>query len=164
LLIFLSLPPAIWLSLVPPALAISDWSLHVILVVSELLRVQLCLWSCDSMILWSRDSGCIRVLGCQAASGTWRNWWSCDPVILCVLECLGLELSLSALGLAAEFVPRMGILSWEWQNNNELFLFYVPKWYPADPIQGARRCKHQSLFQNLVLPLVYFCINKMKCL
>jgi hypothetical protein len=53
-------PHYIWLEPVLP----------VILVVSELLRDQLSLWSCDSGILWSYDPGRVRVPGSGASSGS----------------------------------------------------------------------------------------------
>jgi hypothetical protein len=102
---FLCLPPAIWLSLVLPALAISDWNLFfpMILLVSELLWVKLSLWSCDSEILWFWDPGILRSWVCQSSWESsclwdleilvWRSSW--DPVILAMLECLGLELLVS---------------------------------------------------------------------
>ena len=52
-------PHCIWLEPVPP----------VILVVSELLRVQLSLWSCDHGILWFYDPGCFRAPGSRVSSG-----------------------------------------------------------------------------------------------
>jgi hypothetical protein len=76
---FLQLPPAIWLSVVLPALTISDWVLSFLWsCLSGLLRIQLSLWSYDSGILWSWDPGCVWAPGSQAASGTLRSW--CDHV------------------------------------------------------------------------------------
>ena len=77
-------PCYIWLEFVLP----------VILVMSELLRVQLSLWSCDS--------GCFRASGSQVTSGTLRSWcnqapeilWFCDPMILSMLESLRVGLPL----------------------------------------------------------------------
>ena len=111
---FLCLPPAIWLSLVLPVLAMSHWSSSFlwfwlcqnssesscfyhpvilgssdpeILGVSELLEVKLPLWP------W--DLGVTKFLG------------SLDPGILGVLGCLGVELPLGVVGLAVEFVPKV---------------------------------------------------------
>ena len=67
-----SLPSIIWLEPVFPLIPVE----------SELLRVQLSLWSCDSGILWCWDSGCVRVLGSQASSETLRSWCDQAPVIL----------------------------------------------------------------------------------
>jgi hypothetical protein len=53
-----------------------------ILVVSELLRVQLSLGCCDSGILGSWDPGCVRAPGSQASSGTLRFW--CDQAPGCI--------------------------------------------------------------------------------
>jgi hypothetical protein len=53
--------------------------LPLILVASELFRVQLSLWSCVSGILWYWDAGYVRVLGSQPASKTLRSW--CDQVL-----------------------------------------------------------------------------------
>jgi hypothetical protein len=99
---FLYFPLAIWLSLVLQALIVSEWNLSLLLsfFVSELLRVQLSLWSwdpgcksswgpsclCDPeilmwtsswdpMILWSYDPPCVRVPGSQASSGCYGIWW-----------------------------------------------------------------------------------------
>jgi hypothetical protein len=88
-----------WLEPAPP----------VILVVSELLRVQLSLWSCNPEILGVRSSGS------QAASGILKSWcdqapeilWSYDPIILCVLEYLGVELPLGVVGTVAKLVPKV---------------------------------------------------------
>jgi hypothetical protein len=54
----------------------------VILFDSDLLRVQLSLWSCESVILWTWDSGCVRVLGSQASSETLRSWCDHAPGIM----------------------------------------------------------------------------------
>jgi hypothetical protein len=80
----------------------------IIPVESEILRVQLSLWSCDSGILGSWDSGCVRVLGSQASSETLRSWWdqapgilgSWDPKILGILECLEMVPPLGFMGLS----------------------------------------------------------------
>ena len=56
--------------------------LLVILVVSELLRVQLSLWSCDSEILWSWDPECVEAPGSPAASGSLRFWCDQAPRML----------------------------------------------------------------------------------
>jgi hypothetical protein len=103
-------PHHIWLEPVLP----------VILVVSELLRVQLSLWSYDSGILWSWDSRCVRALGSQAASGTLRSWCdqaleilgSWDPVDLGMLEYLRVEPFLGVVGLATEFAPKVCSVHW----------------------------------------------------
>lgn len=72
---FSCLPPTIWISLVLPALAIwLEPVLTVSLVVSEILRAQLSLWS------W--ESGCVTVPGSQATSETLRSWWDQAPGIL----------------------------------------------------------------------------------
>jgi hypothetical protein len=87
--------------------------LPVILVVSELLRVQLSLWSYDSRILWSWDPGCIR---------TPRNLWSCGTAHVrvpgsgtsygccgtgCGVSAQGLEHLGVELSLAGEFAPKV---------------------------------------------------------
>ena len=87
----------IWLRPVLPA----------ILVVSELLRVQLSLWSCNPEILDVSE-----ILGVKLPLGPWdpgvtKLLGSCDPVILGMLECLGVELPLGVVGLAVEFVPKV---------------------------------------------------------
>jgi hypothetical protein len=107
-------PHYIWLEPVLP----------VILVMSELLRVQLSLWSCDYGILRSWDPGCVRAPGSQAASGNLRSWYDQAPGILESLDLvvLGVCLLLSVVGLAEELVPNVcsghwirqeGIL-WHW--------------------------------------------------
>ena len=75
-----------------------------ILVVSDLLRVQLSLWSCDPEILG------VTAPESQAASGIQKSWfdqaleiqWSYDPMILGTLEHLGVQLSLGVVGLGRE--------------------------------------------------------------
>jgi hypothetical protein len=79
------------------------------LVDSELLRVQLSLWSPDSGILWTWDSGCVRVLGNQVSSENLRS--CCDQAprilvswntkILCVLEHLVVTSPLVTVGMSA---------------------------------------------------------------
>jgi hypothetical protein len=86
--------------------------LPVILVVSELLRVQLSLWSCDSVILWSRDPGYVRAPGSQATSGTLRSWCSQTPGILDMLKHLGVELLLGVVGLAVDFATKVWTGHW----------------------------------------------------
>jgi hypothetical protein len=69
--VFLRLPPTVLLSLVLPALDISDWSLSFLW--SWLCQNSLefsCLY--DPVILWSWDPGCVRAPGSQAASGSLR--------------------------------------------------------------------------------------------
>lgn len=70
------------------------------LVVSELLGVQMSLWSCDSVILWSWDHGvskllwscdlgCVRAPTCQASSGCHRSWWGARVLdLLCSVLCV----------------------------------------------------------------------------
>jgi hypothetical protein len=75
---------------------------------SKLLRVQLSFWSFNSGILWSWDSGFVRVLGSQASSETLRSLCgqllgSWDNKILCMLEFLKLLPPLGTLGLSPEF-------------------------------------------------------------
>jgi hypothetical protein len=123
---FCCLPPTIWLSLVLPALDISDQSLPIppVILVSELLRVQLSLWSYDFEILGSWDPGCVRAPQSQAASGTLRSWcdqapgilWSCDPVDLgrvpgsgAFSGCCGTGCGVSAQGLL-----RASLIIWSW--------------------------------------------------
>ena len=89
--------------------------LPVILVVSELLRVQISLWSCDSVILWSCDPeilGVSELLGVKLPLRPWdpgvtKLLESCDPLILGVLEHLGVELPLGVVGLAIDFAPKV---------------------------------------------------------
>jgi hypothetical protein len=83
------LPHYIWLEPVLP----------VFLVESKLFRVCISLWSCDSGILWSWDSECVRVPGSEYASETLRSWCdqasgileSWNPKILGMLERPGVE-------------------------------------------------------------------------
>jgi hypothetical protein len=75
--------------------------LPVILVNLELLRLQLSLWSCDSGVLWTWDSVCVRVLSCQASSETLRSWFdqvpwilgSWNPKFMSLLQCLRSDMS-----------------------------------------------------------------------
>jgi hypothetical protein len=103
---FLRLPHAIWLSLLLPALLISDMSL-------SLLWSWLCQNSsefsclCDPVILWSWDPGYVRAPGSQAALGTLRCWCDQAPGILGVLEHLRVELLLSVVGLAVDSAPKV---------------------------------------------------------
>jgi hypothetical protein len=74
------------------------------LVVSELYRVQLSLWSCDPEIL-----GVSELLGVKLPQGPWdpgvpSSW---DPGILDMLEHLGVELPLGVVGLAVEFTLKV---------------------------------------------------------
>ena len=101
---FLRLPLSISSATCPHYL--TEPALPIILVVSEFLIVQPSLGSCDSGILWSWNSGCVRVPRSQAASGTLRSWCDQAPGILAVLEHLGFEPSPGAVGLVAEFVPK----------------------------------------------------------
>jgi hypothetical protein len=59
-------PKYIWLEPVLPVIPVD----------SELLRVQLFLWSCYSRILWTWDFRCVRVLGSLVSFETLRSW--CD--------------------------------------------------------------------------------------
>jgi hypothetical protein len=102
-------PQYIWLEPVLP----------VILVMSELLRVQLFLWSCDSWILWSCDSWILWFLdpvfvtapGSQAPFGSLRslydqapgNLWSCDPGSVIVSES---RVSSGCFGTGCISLPR----------------------------------------------------------
>jgi hypothetical protein len=98
-----------------PCYILLDPFLPVILVVSELLRVQLSLWPCDPVILWSWNLGCVRAPGSQAASGILRFLCDQDPGIpgsrvsvgLGMLEHLGVGLPLVVMGLATEFVSKV---------------------------------------------------------
>jgi hypothetical protein len=84
LLMFLHLLLIIWLSLVLPALN-CIWLEPVpslILVVLELIRVQLSLWSCDSVIPWTWGPLCVKAPWNQAASGILRSWYDQAPEIL----------------------------------------------------------------------------------
>jgi hypothetical protein len=109
---FLCLPPAIWISLVLPALAVYP-SYNPGCVRTP--HSPVVLWFCDSEVLWSWDSGCVRVPRSQAASRTLRSWrdqaprilGSWDPGILVVLEWLGFEPPLGAMGLGVEFTPKV---------------------------------------------------------
>jgi hypothetical protein len=56
--------------------------LLIILVDSGLLKVQVFLWYCDSRLLWTWDSGCVRVLHSQIYSETLRFLYDQAPVIL----------------------------------------------------------------------------------
>jgi hypothetical protein len=69
---YLKFPWYIWLEPVLPIIPVD----------SVPLRVQLSLWSCDSGLLWTWDSGGVRVLGSQASSETQRYWCDQAPVIL----------------------------------------------------------------------------------
>ena len=77
-------PRCLWLEPVPP----------VIMVVSELLRVQLSLWSWDPEILDVSEMGFKLLL------------WSWNPVIWGMLEHLEVKLPLGVVGLGAKPVPR----------------------------------------------------------
>ena len=78
---FLSLPLAIWLSLMLPALAMSNWSL-------SFLWSWLCQNSsessclCDPVILGFCDPECVGAPGSQAAFRTLRSWCDQAPGIL----------------------------------------------------------------------------------
>jgi hypothetical protein len=72
-----SCPQYIWLEPVLPIIPVD----------SGLLTVQLSLWSFDCRLLWTWDSGCIRVLGSQAPLRLWNSCvtqllLSWDPVVL----------------------------------------------------------------------------------
>jgi hypothetical protein len=82
---FLCLPPIIWLSLVLPALPISDWSL-------SFLWFWLCHNSSEFSCLWDPV-----ILG------------TCDPEILGVSELLGVKL------LLGPWDPGVTILLWSWE-------------------------------------------------
>jgi hypothetical protein len=80
--------------------------LPVVLVVSELLRVQLFLWSCDPKIL-----GVSELLEVQLPLGPWnpgvtKFLGSCHALILGALKCLGVEFPLGIVGLAVEFALK----------------------------------------------------------
>jgi hypothetical protein len=78
---FLPLRLTIWLSVVLPALNVSDWSL-------SFLWSSLCQNSsesrclCDSVILGSWDPRCVRVPGIQPSSGILKSWYDQAPEIL----------------------------------------------------------------------------------
>jgi hypothetical protein len=88
---------------------------------SELLRVQLCLCSCDFGILWFWDSGCVRVFDSQAFSETLKSWHDQAPGILGfwdlkipgVLESLDVVPPLGTVGLSAEFETKADQSRWE---------------------------------------------------
>jgi hypothetical protein len=76
------LPSIYWLEPILPIIPVD----------TGLLSVQLSLWYCDSWILWTWDSGCVRVLGSQASSETLKSCckqapgtW--DPEILRLWVC-----------------------------------------------------------------------------
>jgi hypothetical protein len=107
----------------------------VIWVVSELLRVQLSLLSCDSGILWSWDPGCVRAPGSQAASGTLRSWCDQDPGILGMLKCLGMELLLGVVRLVAEFMPKVCSGHWPRPEGTRAGLAeFLGAWVPLVPV------------------------------
>jgi hypothetical protein len=92
--------------------------LPIILLLSELLIVYLSLGSCDSVILWSWDPGCVRVPGSQAASGTLRSWdsgilGSCEPGcvrapgIWASSECCGIGFRVWAQGKPAQTIRNL---------------------------------------------------------
>ena len=68
---------------------------------SELLRVQLSLESCDPVILVCQN------YAIKAASGTLIFWYYQVPGILTVLDHLGMEIPLGVVGLASEFGPKV---------------------------------------------------------
>ena len=68
---------------------------------SELLRVQLSLESCDPVILVCQN------YVIKAASGTLIFWYYQVPGILTVLDHLGMEIPLGVVGLASEFGPKV---------------------------------------------------------
>ena len=94
-------PQYIWLTPVFP----------IFLVDSELLRVQVSLWSSDSCFLWTWESGYVRGFGSQASTENLRYWYNHAPVVLgfwnlkklCLLQCLELVSPLRTLGLSGVF-------------------------------------------------------------
>ena len=80
-----------------------DPVLPLILVVSELLRVQLLLWSCDSGISVPEILGMLNCLWDPEVL-VWPSSW--DLGILAMFDGMGLELSLGVVGLAVEFLPK----------------------------------------------------------
>jgi hypothetical protein len=129
-LLFLILSPAIWLCQVLSVLDISDWSASYIPSWVRTPQSQLSLWSCDSEILWSWDSGCVQVPGSQASSETLRSLCdqasgilgSWDPKILGGLECLGVIPPLGTMGLSMPDKYRSGY------SQPSIRLSIVPQW------------------------------------
>ena len=78
-------------------------------------RVQLSLWSFDCGLLWTWDSGCVRVLDSQASSETLKYWCdpgpvilgSCCPKILDVLQCLEVVSPLRIVELSGLFETKV---------------------------------------------------------
>ena len=88
--LFVCFPLNIWLSLILSGLFVSNLSLFlfyacypVTLVESELLGIQLSLWSCVPVFLWSWDPECLRGQWSQAAYGC--GWSRCRARIQCLL-------------------------------------------------------------------------------
>jgi hypothetical protein len=124
---FLCLPPTIWLSLVLPVLAMSDWNL-------SFLWSWLCKnsWEssylCDPVILESFDPEipCVsELLGVKLPLGPWdpgvtKVLGSWDPIILGVLDCLGVELPLGVVGLSSKFALKVLSRHWSRQTRRNL--------------------------------------------
>jgi hypothetical protein len=98
-------PQYIWLeSLIP-----------IILIDSVLLRVQLSQWSCDSGLLCTWNSVCVRVFGSQASYEILRFWSdqasvflrSRNPMILGVLQCLLVLFPLKTVGVSGVFHTKV---------------------------------------------------------
>jgi hypothetical protein len=95
----------IWLEPVLPVIPVDSW----------LFRVQISLWCCDSRILWTWDSGCVRVLGINVSSGTLRS--SCDqvpgilgswnPKFLGMLQLLEVVSALRTMGQSTVFESKV---------------------------------------------------------
>ena len=98
-----------------PSIYLIGACLPIIPVDSGLLRVQLSLWSFDCGILWTWDSGCVRVFGSQASSETLKYWCdpaplilgSCCPKILSVLQCLEVVSPLRTMELSGLFETKV---------------------------------------------------------
>ena len=83
-----------------------------ILVVSELLRVQMSLGSCDSGILGVSELLGVKLPLGSSDYGVTNLLGSQDPGILGILVCMRVELPLGVVGLAAEFMTKVSSGHW----------------------------------------------------
>lgn len=115
--------------------------LPVILDVSELLRVQLSLWSWDLCVSELLE---VKLPLISWDPGVWdpgvtKLLWSCDPVILGVLEHLGVELLLGFVGLAVEFGPKVCSGHWPRPEGTCVtgWMEFLGAWIPLVPVTSS---------------------------
>jgi hypothetical protein len=94
---------------------------------SGLLRVHFSLWSFDCGLLWTWDSGCVRVLGSQASSETLKSWCDQSPVILgpCYPKILGVLQGLVP-GIGVSFESRGAVWSF-WNQGKSVLIRRNPR-------------------------------------